>query len=522
MPTPPQILVAEPLGNEGLELLQQKAHVDVRLKLSADELKALVPSYHALIVRSGVKVTEALLQAGQNLVVVGRAGVGVDNIDVPAATRRGITVVNAPTTNIVAAAEHTVALMYALARKIPQADSSLRARQWQREKFVGVELVGKQLGLVGLGRVGSEVARRAVGLGMEVVAFDPYVSAERAQAMQVKLVSLDELLATSDFVSLHAPVTRETKKLIGAREFELMKPGARLLNVARGALLDEGALLAALDAGRLAGAALDVFEHEPPDDERLRQDPRVVITPHIGGSTQESQVRVGIEIAGEVLAVLEGRPARFAVNAPLVPPSLAPQLPPHIELAERLGRFYIQWVGGPLDAIEIEYAGTLADEETAVLTAAVIKGLLEPIHEDRVNLVNAQLVAQMHGLRVSERKTHGAARFENLISVRGARRVTGTVLQNQPHIVHLDGYWVDFVPEGYLLLMRHRDRPGMIGRVGTSLGNADVNIASMQVARDAPRGEAIMILNLDDPVPDPVFEKLREESDIEWVKVLQL
>ena len=520
--TPPRILVAEPLGEEGLELLQQRAQVDVRLRLPVSELEVLLPSYQALIVRSSIKVTESLLQAGQNLVVVGRAGVGVDNIDLQAATRRGITVVNAPTTNIVAAAEHTVALMYALARKIPQADASLRVGQWQREKFVGVELVGKRLGLVGLGRVGSEVARRATGLGMQVVAFDPYISAERAQAMQVELVSFEELLRTADFVSLHTPVTRETKKLIGPREFEMMKPGARLLNVARGALIDHEALFAALDAGKLAGAALDVFEHEPPDDERLRQDARIVITPHIGGSTEESQVRVGLEIAGEVLAVLEGRPARFAVNAPLVPPSLAPKLPPYIELAERLGRFYIQWVGGPLDAIEIEYAGSLAEEETGVLTAAVIKGLLEPIHEDRVNLVNAQLVAQMHGLQVSERKTRGAARFENLVSLKGARRVMGTVLQNQPHVVQLDGYWVDFVPEGYLLLIRHRDRPGMIGRVGTFLGNADINIASMQVARDAPRGEAIMVLNVDDPVPAPVFENMLSESDVEWAKVLQL
>lgn len=517
-----RILVAERLGEPGLDLLQQKAQVDLRLNLSPSELAATIPSYHALIVRSSTRVDAALLQAGRNLVVVGRAGVGVDNIDVEAATRCGIAVVNAPTTNTIAAGEQTIALMFALARQIPLADHSVRARQWQRERFSGVELVGKRLGLIGLGRVGGEVARRAVGLGMEVVAYDPYVSTERAQQWQVKLISFPELLASSDFISLHAPLTRETKTLLGAKEFASIKPGARLINAARGALVDEDALLDALDGGRLAGAALDVFAHEPPDNARLLEHPRVVLTPHIGGSTQESQQRVALEIAGEVLAVLEGRPARFAVNAPLVPPALAPLLPPFIDLAERLGRFYLQWVGGPLESLEIEYTGSLASEETAVLTAAVIKGLLEPIHEDRVNLVNAARVAQMHGLKVSERKVQDTTRFDNVIGLRGARRVAGTVLQDQPHIVQLDDYWVDFVATGQLLLLRHRDRPGMIGKIGTLLGSADVNIAAMQVARNAPRGEAIMVLSLDDAVPPAVFETVRQVPDIAWVKALQI
>jgi D-3-phosphoglycerate dehydrogenase len=517
-----RVLVAEPLGQEGLELLQQAAHVDVRLRLTATELEAILPPYHALIVRSGTQVTASLLKAGQNLIVIGRAGVGVDNIDVLAATQQGITVVNAPTTNIVAAAEHTIAMMLALARKIPQADRSLRAGEWKREQFIGVELVGKRLGLVGLGRVGADVARRAAGLVMELVAFDPYLSNDRAQQLSVKLVSLQELVASSDFISLHAPVTLETRKIIGAKQFEMMKPGVRLINVARGELLDVQALQAALDSGRLAGAALDVFDQEPPNNMGLLQDPRVIVTPHIGGSTHESQIRVSVETANEVLAILEGRPAHFAVNAPLVSPSLTPLLPPYINLAERLGRFYIQWVGDPLDSIEIEYAGQLAGEDTTVLTAAIIKGLLEPIHEDRVNLVNAQWVAKTHGLRISEHKTSEAAHHQNLIGLRGARRVVGTVHHDRPHIVQLDGYSVDLVAAGYLLLLRHHDRPGMIGRVGTLLGNADVNIAAMQVARDEPRGEAIMVLTLDDPLTEPVFEQLRQEPDIAWAKVLQL
>ncbi len=516
------VLVAEPLGKEGLELLQQNTRVDVRLKLPVDELKASLPDYHALIVRSGTQVNAELLDAGKNLIVVGRAGVGVDNIDVDAATRRGITVVNAPTTNIVAAAEHTVALLWALARNIPQADASLRRGEWKREQFTGTELDGKRLGLVGLGRVGSQVARRAVGLGMEVVAYDPYVTFERAAQMQVKLVPFDALLATSDFISLHTPVTQETRKLIGAAELAKCKRGARLVNTARGALVDENALLDALDAEQLAGAALDVFAQEPPNNPRLLQHPRVALTPHIGGSTAEAATRVSLQVAEEVLTVLQGKPARFAVNAPLVSPTLAQVLYPYLDLAERLGRFYTKWVGGPLGKLQVEYAGSIASEETGALTAAVIKGLLEPIVDTRVNLVNASLLAQAHGLSVSEFKTRQVERYDNMITLRGERRVSGVLLHDEPHLVQLDGNWIDFVPKGYVMLTRHRDRPGMIGRVGTLLGNADVNIASMQVARDAPRGEAIMVLTLDDPVPPAVIETIRQELDIQWSKVLDL
>jgi D-3-phosphoglycerate dehydrogenase len=340
--------------------------------------------------------------------------------------------------------------------------------------------------------------------------------------MQVKPVSFDEVLATCDFVSLHTPVTKDTKQLLGAQEFAKFKKGARLVNAARGALIDEAALLDALDAGQLAGAALDVFDQEPSKNERLLEHPHVVITPHIGGSTAEAATRVSLEIAEEVLAVLNGRPAKFAVNAPMVSPSLAQVLHPYMDLAERLGRFYTKWVGGPLGKLEVEYSGKIAGEDVGVLTAAVIKGLLEPIVETRVNLVNAALLAQTHGLNISERKTRQTARYENIITITGERRVSGTLLHDEPHIVQLDGNWVDFIPSGYVMLTRHRDRPGMIGKVGTLLGLADVNIASMQVARDGPRGEAIMVLTLDDPVPQEVMETIRRELDIQWSQVLDL
>jgi D-3-phosphoglycerate dehydrogenase len=519
---PWRILVAEPLGKEGLNLLEAEAAVDVRLHASPAELAAMLPAYHALIVRSGTLVTADLLAAGRELIVVGRAGVGVDNIDVAAATRCGVIVVNAPTTNTIAAAEHTIALLGALARKIPQADRAVRARQWKRDQFVGVELAGKRLGLIGLGRVGSQVARRAVGLGMDVVVYDPYVPAERAQQLGVRLIALDELLASSDFVSLHTPLTAETRGLVNAQTLKKMKRGARLVNVGRGALVDEDALLEALDSGVLSGAALDVFEQEPPGNSRLLEHEKVVLTPHIGGSTEEAQRRVSLEIAEEVLTVLKGKPARFAVNAPLVPANLAPLLVPYLDLAERLGRFYIQWVDGPLDAVEIGYAGSIAAEDTTILTAAVIKGLLEPIHAERVNLINALAVAKDHGLNVSERKTHAVSRPENQITVTGARRVSGTLLEGRPHIVELDGKWVDFIPADHLLLIRHQDRPGMIGAVGALLGAADINIASMVVARDAPRGDAIMVLSLDDPVPVSIVEQLQRLPNIPWVKALDL
>ncbi len=517
-----KILVAEPLGKEGLELLRQYAQVDVRLKLPLADLLACLPEYHALIVRSGTQVNQTLLDAGKNLIVVGRAGVGVDNIDVDAATHQGVTVVNAPTTNIVAAAEHAVAMLWALARKIPQADASMRRGEWQREQFVGVELAGKRLGLLGLGRVGGEVSRRANGLGMQVVAFDPYVSLERAAQMQVLPLPFDEVLATSDFISLHTPATPETKKLIGAPELAKFKRGAYLANAARGVLLDENALLDALDAGQLAGAALDVFETEPPQNERLLRHPAVVITPHIGGSTTEAATRVSRQVAEQVLDVLNGRAARFAVNTPISASAFTPALQAYIVLAELLGRFYTKWVGGPLGDLEVEYAGKLAAEETGALTAALIKGLLEPIVETRVNLVNAQWVAQTHGIHLAERKTPHAARYENLIALRGERVVGGALLLDEPHIVQLDGNWVDFAPRGHVLLTRHRDRPGMIGKVGALLGAADVNIAAMQVARERPRGEAIMVLNLDDPVPDAVMETLRRELDMQWSRALDL
>jgi D-3-phosphoglycerate dehydrogenase len=509
-----RVLVCDPIDPEGLELLEAHASVEVQTGLSEAELIEIIPDYDAMIVRSGTRVTAAVIEAGQRLQAIGRAGVGIDNIDVEAATRRGIIVVNAPTANTIAAAEHTIALMLALARQIPPADASLRQGRWDRKSYIGIEVYNKTLGVVGLGRIGTEVAKRAQGLGMEVIAYDPFVSAEHASRYNVRFTELEDLLREADFVTLHTPLTEATRGLIGERELALMKPTARLINCARGGLVDEEALLRALDEGRIAGAALDVFAQEPPPpDHPLLRHPKVVITPHLGGSTREAQISVAREIAQQILTVLEGRLPQHAVNAPMVPPETLNVLVPYFDLAERLGRFYRQVAPGHIKQVRIIYGGELAEIDTTPLKAAVVKGLLESVIEQRVNVVNAHLIARERGLSIVEEKRPEAEPFANLMTLEitadGRKRsITGTVIRDEPHIVRIDEYWIDFVPEGYLLVCHNEDQPGMIGKVGTILGRADVNIAFMQVGRVIPRSRAIMVLGLDDPIPDPVLEEI--------------
>ena len=512
-----RVLVCDPLDERGLRLLEEFVSVDVRTDLSEAELVEIIPGYDAMIVRSGTRVTAAVIEAGERLQAIGRAGVGVDNSDVEAATRRGIIVVNTPTANTIAAAEHTIAMMLALARQIPAAEASLREGRWDRKRFIGVEVRNKTLGVIGLGRIGTEVAKRAQGLGMDVIAYDPYVSAEHASRFGIRFTTeLEELLRRSDFVTLHTPLTEATRGLIGERELALMKPTARLINCARGGLIDEEALLRALDEGRLAGAALDVFTQEPPPpDHPLLKHPKVVLTPHLGGSTQEAQASVAEEIAQQILTVLEGRLPPHAVNAPLVPPETLEALIPYFDLAERLSRFYRQLFPGLIREVRIVYGGELAEMDTTPLKAAVVKGLLEDVIEQRVNVVNAHLIARERGLVLVEEKRPDAEPFANLLTLEitadgTTHSVAGTVIRNEPHIVRVDEYWIDFVPQGYLLVCYNEDRPGMIGRVGTILGQADVNIAFMQVGRVVPRGRAMMVLGLDDPIPEPTLREIVE------------
>jgi len=518
-----KILVADPLAEDGLERLRRAGEVTIVSRLAEAELIQRIPDYDALVVRSETRVTAPIIEAGSRLRVVGRAGVGVDNIDVPAATRRGILVVNAPRGNIIAAAEHPMALLFSLARWVPQADASVKRGEWTRSKFTGTEIRGKTLGVIGLGNVGSEVAKRAHGIEMDVVAYDPVVTTERAELFNVELVSLDDLLDRADFITLHVPLVDANRNLIGARELARMKQSARLINTARGGVVDEEALADALEAGRLTAAASDVFAAEPPGDNRLLKLPNFVATPHIGASTAEAQVSVAFDVAEEVAAVLAGDLPRFAVNAPALPPEELAYLRPFADLTERLAALHGQLFGGRVSTIELDFEGELADHDVNLLTASAIKGLLQHFTEERINAVNARLTASNRGIRLVERRSRTHSSYASLVTVRIADHdIAGTVLMGEPRVVRIDLFRVDLVPEGRFLVSRHEDRPGVVGRVGSILGEHDVNIASMQVGRDAPRGNAMMILAVDDRVAPDVLQRLREVegmSDLRYVEL---
>ncbi len=523
-----RVVITGEIAAPGIDMLRQHVDVDVSPGLSETQLIETIGAYDALIVRSETKVSAAVIAAAHRLQAIGRAGVGIDSIDVDAATQRGIVVINAPTGNVVAAAELTTAMLLALARHVPAADASVRRGEWDRSRFMGTELRGKKLGIIGLGRIGREVARRAQGLGMEVIACDPFVPANVEEQYGVQLLALDSLLAAADFISLHSPLTEATRNTLGRSQLESVKPGAWIVNCARGGLLDETALLDGLDSGRIAGAALDVFVQEPPRSERLLQHPKVVLTPHLGGSTHEAQVSVALDVARQILAVLEGRLAEHAVNLPLIPHETLSALVPYFDLAERLGRFHTQLAESRLGQIRIIYGGELAAATTTPLRAAVIKGLLEPISEERINLVNAHLVARQRGLEiVEERRTHPEGPWTSLLILEvsdGSTRsaLAGTVLRGEPQIVRVDDYAVTFMATGNLLVCHNDDRPGMIGKVGTILGNADVNIAYMQVGRSGPRAKAIMVLGLDEPAPEELLRELRGIPGIFDAKAVKL
>jgi D-3-phosphoglycerate dehydrogenase len=520
----PRILVADPLAEDGLERLRRAGEVTVVSKLGEAELIERIPEFDALVVRSETRVTALILEAGRKLRVVGRAGVGVDNIDVPAATRKGILVVNAPRGNVVAAAEHTIALLVSLARWIPQADASVKRGEWTRSKFIGTEIRGKTLGVIGLGNVGSEVAKRAHGLEMEVVAYDPVVSVERAELFNVELVSLNDLLERADFVTVHVPLVDTNRNLIGASELALMKPGARLINAARGGIVDEDALFEALKTGRLAAAAFDVFVNEPPGGAHpLLALPNFVATPHIGASTSEAQVSVAFDVAEEVAAVLAGDLPRFAVNAPALPPEELAYLRPFADLTERLAALHGQLFGGRVSSIELDFEGELAEHDVNLLVASAIKGVLQPFTEDRINPVNARLIASGRGVKLVERRSPAHGSYASLVTVRmGGHELAGTVMNGELRAVRIDSFRVDLVPEGRFLVSRHEDRPGVVGRFGTILGEHDVNIASMQVGRDSPRGRAMMILAVDDRVAPEVLTRLREVDGMADLRYVEL
>jgi len=550
-----KILITDRIAREGIQLLYSQlpeAQIDERPGLKPDELKAIIGNYHALIVRSETQVTSDVLAAATNLKIVGRAGVGVDNIDTEAATRRGIIVVNSPTGNIIAAAEHTIAMLMTLARHIPAAVANMKAGKWEKSRFLGVEVRNKVLGVIGLGKVGMAVARRAQGLEMQIIASDPFVSPEQARKAGVTMMSMEEVLQQADFVTLHTSLTsgaQGTKGLIGEHELQLMKPGARLINCARGGLIEEAALLKALDENRLAGAALDVFSQEPIRDHALLNQlvahEHVITTPHLGASTEEAQVGVATDVAEQIVSVLRGGLPRAAVNAPLILPETLKTLQPYMTLLEKMGRLYTQLQPDPLSKIELSYSGEIASYDLRPLQAALIKGLLESVSEVHVNLINAQLLAKERGVEIVEQKSTTPAEFANQVTLRVLSQnghassltsdehidaLSGTVMHGEPRIVRVGRYWTEFVPEGYILFCRNIDQPGMIGHVGTILGKAGVNIRHMDVgpsvrkARaydvERPTEPALMVISVDNAISDWALQDIRKAGDIFGVKVV--
>lgn len=527
-----KVLVSDPISDLGIQKLVDAADVIVDKKpgLSEDELVAIIGEYDALLVRSQTRVTPRIMEAGKKLKVVGRAGVGVDNIDLEAATQRGIIVINAPDGNTITTCEHTFAMMMAVARHIPQAYLKTVGGVWDRKSFLGVELRNKVLGVMGMGRIGSEVAKRAKAFGMEILGYDPFLTEERAEKMGIKLASVDDIIRNADFMTVHTPLTPETRHMISSKQFEVMKPGMRIVNCARGGIIDELALVEAIDQGIVAGAAFDVFEVEPPaPDHPFLTNPKIIVTPHLGASTVEAQENVAIDVSEQVLHILRDEPFINAVNMPPIPANVRSVLQPYFPLGEKLGSFIAQLTAGAVKEIVISYAGDLADVDTQPLNRYVVRGVLaHHLGTDQVNVVNSMHLAKERSVNVVVNKSSVAKDFTNLVTVtlrteEAERKVSGALMTGYgPRIVQIDSYPVDVAPEGNLLLVSHTDKPGIIGSVGTLLGNNDVNIATMQVGRKLAGGDALMVLTVDKQVPASVIEDLVKLPELNKAKVISL
>ncbi len=527
-----KVLVIDAIAPEGIALLTERGfHVDqVSSKLPREELHSRIAEYEAIITRSSTTVTPEFLAHARRLRILGRAGVGVDNIDLDACSRHGVVVANAPYGNVVSAAEHTVGMLLALVRKIPQAHDELKQLRWDRGIY-GSELFRKTVGIIGLGKVGSRVAARLKGFEMEVLVYDPYIPESRARDLGVRLTDLGALLARSDVVTVHVPLTEETENMIGARELALMKPGARLVNCARGGIVQEAALLAALESGHVAGAAVDVWSEEPPVSEavkRLVTHPRVVVTPHLGANTHEAQVNVAVDVARQIAAFRDGELVEHAVNIPVGDRESMAEQRPFIALGQLLGRFCVQLERDNVERVEVVVAGRVARRDPELIGRAVLVGLLDRVTEQAVNLVNAHLVARDRGLAVTVRADEeGASGYANLVTVTtqaGDKRkiIAGTVFDGMPRIVRLRDLAIEFVPEGHVLVLSYEDRPGMVGRIGTVLGRHGVNIASMHVGRRSRRGNAIVVLLLDDDVAPEVVEEVAKAVEAEFARIIRL
>ena len=508
-----KILVADSLSEAGVSILRDAGlDVDVDTGRSEDELVATIGAYDGLIVRSATQVTPRVLDAAANLKVVGRAGVGVDNVDVAAASSRGVIVMNTPLGNITSAAEHSLALLMALARNIPAADSSMKSGAWDKKKFTGVELADKVLGVIGMGKIGQIVARTMLAKGMVVMAHDPFLPERRARELGVEMAELDEIVARADFITVHTPLTDTTHDLLNAEAFARMKPGVRIVNCARGGIVNEADLVEALKSGQVAGAALDVFEQEPlPEDSPLRSAPNLILTPHLGASTKEAQTKVAEAIARQFVAFFRDGKIMHALNLSV---TLTPEIEPFADLARTLGSMLSQIVTKPPQRLSCSVRGRIAAEDTHALAVSALQGLLSHWHDQMVNLVNAPIVAEERGLALTEERSLDSPTFANLVRIsvetaEGTLTVAGTVFEGrEPRIVEVEGFAVDIRPEGYMIILFYPDQPGMVGKFGTILGNAGINIAGMDVGRKEKRGRACVALSVDEPVPADVLQEL--------------
>jgi D-3-phosphoglycerate dehydrogenase len=524
-----KVLISDNISPKCIEILKKSGlEVDVKTGLKPEELKACISDYHGLIIRSATKVTSGIINAAKNLKVIGRAGSGLDNVDKTAATKKGIVVMNTPGGNTITTAEHTISLMVSLARQIPQATMSMKAGKWEKKKFMGVELFNKTLGVIGIGNIGSQVAKRAQGLGMNVIAYDPFLSEDTAKAMGVEKVDIQELLRHSDFITIHTPITPETKNMINKETIKVMKNGARIINCARGGIINEKDLYDALIDGKLAGAALDVFEEEPPKNNPLLTLNNVICTPHLGASTKEAQENVAIAVAEQVADYLINNTIRNAVNFPSVPSDQVLKLQPYINLAEKLGLFAAQIFEGGVTEMTIEYRGEASEINTEPVTIAAIKGFLTPILEETVNFVNAPVIAKERGIEVKETKSTDSGDYQSMVAIRLKAKdkesyVTGTLFSKKdPRIVGINNFKVEIVPDGELLFMYNNDKPGVIGNIGTLLSQNNINIARMHFGRETLGGRAISVVTIDTPATPQIIEEIKRLPNILSVKQITL
>ena len=525
-----RVLISDPLSPRGLEILERAKNLkyDFKPGLSLEELKEIIPEYDAIIIRSETKLKGDLIEAADRLKVIGRAGIGLDNVDLPAATKKGVVVMNTPQENAIAAAEHTIAMMLSISRKIPQATASMKAGKWEKRKFMGVELYNKTLGIIGVGVIGTIVVDRARALKMKVIGYDPYLSKEIAEKKGVELVSLDELLGRSDYISVHTPLTDETRNLIDKNAFMKMKDGVILINCARGGIVNEKDLYDAIKRGKVAGAALDVFEKEPAIGNPLLELEEVISTPHLGAATEEAQENVAIAISQQVVDYLLLGEARNAVNMPAVSPDILPFLRPYLRLGEKLGSFLGQISNYAIEEVLIEYHGEVIEYGTKPITISILKGLLTPFVGETVNFVNASVMAKERGIRITESTSAKAEDFASLIALTARSKmeqnyIAGTLFgRKELRIVKLNDFFIEAIPEGYILLVNNYDRPGVIGNIGAALGSRNINIATMQFGRDRMGGHAISLLHLDAPLPPGMVGEILRLPNVISVRQIQL